>query len=118
MRGGAVEVAYLGGGLEACLRSALGRAFEVEGCARGEAGSMSGSASGFATNQDHARALYAGGAFARGIVGLGRPIGAFVEAGVRAPLHRERFAIEGAGTVYDPPAVGGSVAAGMSLSIP
>lgn len=113
---GEVEVGVLGGGLEGCARaSSISDAISGALCARGELFRLSGSASGFARNDEHARPLAAMGLVLRGKARIARPFGAFAELAAAAPLARERFAIDGAGIVNEPPIVAGTAAAGLSV---
>jgi hypothetical protein len=113
---GTVEVGLLGGGLEGCGRAATASGVIAGAlCARGEMFRLSGAASGFARNEEHARPLAALGLALRGKVRIAPPFGAFAEIAASAPLARERFAIDGAGVVYEPPIVAGTAAAGLSV---
>lgn len=113
---GTVEIGLLGGGLEGCVRAAT-TAGAIAGalCARGEMFRLSGSANGFARNEEHARPLATMGLALRGKLRIARPLGAFAELATSVPLARERFAIDGAGIIYEPPVVAGSAAAGLSV---
>jgi hypothetical protein len=113
---GEVEVGVLGGGLEGCGRAATtSGAIAGALCARGEIFRLSGSASGFARNDEHARPLAAMGLVLRGKMRIARPFGLFAELAASVPLARERFSIDGAGVVYEPPIVAGTAAAGLSV---
>ena len=112
---GVANVSYVGAGVEACLRRSLG-VLQGEACARGEGGSLIGHANGFAANESHARPLFAAGLTARGLIAIGGPLSLYLEGSLRVPIHRERFAIEGIGTVYDPPAIGAGAGGGAAVS--
>lgn len=113
---GTVEIGLLGGGLEGCGRTATtSGALAGALCARGEMFRLSGSANGFARNEEHARPLATMGFALRGKLRIARPLGAFAELAASVPLARERFAIDGAGIIYDPPIVAASAAAGLSV---
>jgi hypothetical protein len=114
---GSAEISYFGGGIEGCGHRSLTRSFDAALCARAEAGVMHGEAKGFTTNESHDRPLFAAALLLRGALGIAGPFGAYVEGGVRAPLHRERFAIESAGILYDPPPIAALAGAGLFLTI-
>ena len=105
---GTVDVGVAGGGLEACGRLRAGRSALLGLCGRAEVLRLSGSASGFARVEEHARPLFAGTLLARGQARVAGPVMAFLELGAVVPVVRERFAIDRVGIVYDPPLIGGT----------
>lgn len=114
---GSISVFYAATALDLCWAFVRERPIAFEGCGRGEVGLLSGEARGFATNDDRTRVRVAGGPVARAIVPLGASLGLFVEGSALAAAKRQRFAIEGAGVAYDPPAIGLGAGAGLALTI-
>jgi hypothetical protein len=113
---GSVEISVLGGGVEGCRRAATEReSFAVALCARAELFALAGAAQGFARNESHTRPLATAGLVLRGRAAIAGPLGWFAEMGAMVPLAREQFAIDGAGVIYDPPAVALAGATGPSL---
>lgn len=112
---GTVDVSILGGGIEGCGRSPIGRSLLLALCGRAEAMSLVGSAHGFARTEEHARPLLAGTLLGRARARVAGPVALFVEAGAVVPFVRERFAIDTVGVVYDPPVV--AAAAGIGIVV-
>jgi hypothetical protein len=113
---GKVDVSILGGGIEGCGRSRVGRALLLALCSRVEAMRLEGSARGFARTEEHARPLFAGTLLGRAQAKVAGPVALFIEAGAVVPFVRERFAIDTVGVVYDPPTVAAATGIGMLVN--
>jgi hypothetical protein len=113
---GEVAIELLGGGAEACGRATTSsQSLGVALCARAELSRLQGTARGYGRNKERGRPLPTAGLVLRGVGRVLGPIGIFAEAAAVVPLARERFHIEGAGVVYDPPAVAATGAVGASV---
>ena len=113
---GSIDVWLLAGAADACLWP-YAETIRIGGCAGLAAGAIRGQGRGFPVASGASRPWLAATGTAAASGPIAGPLGWTARAGLVVPTHRESFGIEGVGVAYTAPAAGGTVAAGLTMTI-